>query len=108
MKHASSHPSVPLNARANSSRLLTWRANFAVVMAIIILTALGVVSFLSIQELVRTSDKSTESHVVLTTIEDLFSQVKDAQRGMRGFVIRGAHACSGVHQRRSTGNYRWT
>ena len=63
--------------------------NIGVSLALPLLIIIGVVSFLSINRLTDTIRLVTYSHSIVDTLEDVYSQLKDAQRGERGYVLTG-------------------
>ena len=54
-----------------------------------ILVVIGAVSYRSLTGLVETSDQAAQTQKVLGKLEDLLSQVKDAETGQRGYIITG-------------------
>lgn len=62
-------------------------AGFSVSMVIVL--ALGVVSYRNTQRLFETSKQVTHTHDVLQQIEQVVSTAKDAETGQRGYVITG-------------------
>lgn len=62
-------------------------AGFAVLL--IILLAVGVVSYLNTRKLIRDSNRVAHSHEVLDELEGTLSAIKDAETGQRGYIITG-------------------
>lgn len=54
-----------------------------------ILVGVGIVSYRSLSELVEASNQAAYSYKVIENLEKLFSQIKDAETGNRGYVITG-------------------
>jgi methyl-accepting chemotaxis protein len=65
-------------------------AGFALVF--LLLLAIGVAAYRSIDSLSRTSLLVNDSHVVLENISEIHSLMKDVETGTRGFVITGEEA----------------
>jgi methyl-accepting chemotaxis protein len=65
-------------------------AGFAISFAL--LAGIGVVAYRSTVSLTKTSYLVAHSHIVLDTIADVLSRMKDAETGQRGFVITGDDA----------------
>jgi CheY-like chemotaxis protein/signal transduction histidine kinase len=62
-------------------------ASFALSLAI--LTSIGLISYQSTNELIETSRKENHTYQVLSKLEDLHSQLINAETGQRGYVITG-------------------
>jgi methyl-accepting chemotaxis protein len=62
-------------------------AGFA--LPLVTLIIFGVLSYQSTRNLVANNQSVTESNAVLANLEDIFSMMKDIQRGARGYVITG-------------------
>ncbi len=54
-----------------------------------LLTAIGTVAYRAINTLAQTSDSVAHTHRVLENLSSLFSLLKDAETGQRGYVITG-------------------
>jgi methyl-accepting chemotaxis protein len=65
-------------------------AGFA--LSLVLLTAIGGVSYRSITKLTRTSQWVTHTHEVLEHIDRLLGLLKDAETGQRGYLITGDEA----------------
>jgi sigma-54 dependent transcriptional regulator, acetoin dehydrogenase operon transcriptional activator AcoR len=65
------------------------KINLGFTLALALLIAISVLSFRSINLLIDTIHLVTHSHAVIDTLEELFSELKDAQRGERGYVLTG-------------------
>jgi methyl-accepting chemotaxis protein len=65
-------------------------AGFA--LSLVLLIAIGAVSYLSITRLTRTSQWITHTHEVLEHIDRVLSLLKDAETGQRGYLITGDEA----------------
>jgi methyl-accepting chemotaxis protein len=65
-------------------------AGFA--LSLVLLIAIGGVSYFSITKLMRTSQWITHTHEVLEHIDRVLSLLKDAETGQRGYVITGDEA----------------
>ena len=57
--------------------------------AFVITMAIGIVSYLSTAHLIGTSRWVRHTHEVLIEVDEVFSQLKDAQAGERGYLITG-------------------
>jgi len=57
--------------------------------ALLIVGAIGVVSYRSTTRLAETTAQVTRSHAILVTYETLLSLLKDAQRGAYGYILTG-------------------
>src|SRR5689334_17990997 len=62
------------------------------VVSSLLLLAIGTASYRAAHSLVATSQQVTHSHQVLEHIANLISLLKDAETGMRGYVITGDEA----------------
>src|SRR5580698_6108278 len=58
----------------------------------ILLAAIGIVAYRSIDSLTKTSYAVTHSHTVLERLANVLNQLTDAETGQRGFVITGDEA----------------
>ena len=58
----------------------------------ILLAAIGIVAYRSIDSLTKTSYAVTHSHAVLERLANVLTQLTDAETGQRGFVITGDEA----------------
>ena len=65
-------------------------AGFA--LSLVLLIAIGAVSYLSITKLTRTSQSVTHTHEVLEHIDGVLGLLKDAETGQRGYMITGDEA----------------
>jgi CHASE3 domain sensor protein len=65
-------------------------AGFA--LSLVLLIAIGTVSYLSITKLMRTSEWVAHTHEVLERIDNVLSSLKDAETGQRGYVLTGDEA----------------
>jgi methyl-accepting chemotaxis protein len=65
-------------------------AGFA--LSLILLIAIGTVAYTNISKLTATSEWVTHTHEVLEHIAGIFSLLKDAETGQRGYVITGDEA----------------
>ncbi|BCS54219.1 response regulator [Geobacter sp. SVR] len=75
-----------MNLSTNNKILFTYSVAFAIIIA----TAL--VSCYSTIRLIETAEWVEHTHEVLREIEEVFSLLKDAQRGERGYIITGDEA----------------
>jgi CHASE3 domain sensor protein len=62
-------------------------AGFAV--SLVLLVAIGTVSYISIAKLSSTSEWVTHTHEVLEHVAGVLGQLKDAETGQRGYIITG-------------------
>jgi methyl-accepting chemotaxis protein len=58
-------------------------------LALVVVGALGIVVYRATAELVDSNDWVTHTHKVKEVLADVFSQLKDAETGARGFVLTG-------------------
>ena len=58
-------------------------------LALLILVAIGVVAYQSIQNLTVTAGLVSRTHEVLGTLESVLSTIKDAETGQRGYLLVG-------------------
>ena len=58
-------------------------------LALTVIVLIGVVAYRSTNKYIETSSWVTHSHQVLERLDTLFSLMKDAQRGERGYIITG-------------------
>jgi PAS domain S-box-containing protein len=58
-------------------------------LASVILAGIAMVSYRSLTELVETSNQAAHSYRVLEKLEEVLSQIKDAESGQRGYLITG-------------------
>jgi methyl-accepting chemotaxis protein len=58
-------------------------------LALAILVAIGTVSYRSTEKLTETAEWVTHTHQVLEALESVFSTMKDAETGQRGYVLTG-------------------
>jgi len=61
-------------------------------LALVLLIAIGAVSYRSFAKLTTTAEWVTHTHQVLEHISGLYGQLKDAETGQRGYVITGDEA----------------
>jgi CHASE3 domain sensor protein len=61
-------------------------------LALVLLIAIGAVSYRSFAKLATSSEWVTHTHQVLEHISGLYGQLKDAETGQRGYVITGDEA----------------
>lgn len=59
------------------------------ILALLILVFIGIVSYRNVKHFEDNANLRKHAHDVLITLEELQSQLKDAQRGERGYVITG-------------------
>lgn len=90
MNDVSPVPSVP----KGRVRLWRWTIGRRVVagymVALLLMTGVGVVSFMNTQTLVDNNRWVGHTHEVLNETDAILSSLKDAETGQRGFVITGA------------------
>ena len=65
-------------------------AGFA--LALLLLIAIGAISYRSFAKLATTSEWVTHTHQVLEHISGLYGQLKDAETGQRGYIVTGDEA----------------
>jgi CHASE3 domain sensor protein len=58
-------------------------------LTLVILLVIGVVSYRNTTSFIETAHRVEHTHEVMTILERVFSLLKDAQRGSRGYVITG-------------------
>ena len=75
---------------------------FGFAASFMLLLAIGLVAYRSIDSLTRTSYLVTHTHVVLEHIAGLLSQLKDAETGQRGFALTGDEAYLEPYQSATT------
>ncbi|MDE1152678.1 MAG: response regulator [Micavibrio sp.] len=80
-------PASPVKARIGGKNEAAIAFGFAAVLLFFVLS--GVVSYLNISTLNRNSDLVVHTHEVLSAIDILQSQMKDAETGQRGFLLTG-------------------
>src|SRR5580700_462981 len=68
---------------------LRQKINIAFVMALIILGLVGFASHRSVTGLVETSQHVGHTHDVVTNLENVLSNIKDAETGQRGYLLTG-------------------
>jgi signal transduction histidine kinase len=72
---------------------MTWsiakKVNAGIAVALAILIAVDVASYLSLNRLIRTADAVTEIYEILDQFDDVLLQLQDAETGQRGYVITG-------------------
>jgi len=82
-----------LGASMPHEKLENWsidrKINAGFALALVLLVVIGIISFMSINRMTDTIRLLTHSHAIVDTLEDLFSELKDAQRGERGYVLTG-------------------
>src|ERR1700722_11854502 len=61
----------------------------AFAMVLVILIAIGAISFMSTRKLVETSRMVGQSHDGLEKMQEILSLLKDAETGQRGFLLTG-------------------
>src|SRR5687767_1742667 len=64
-------------------RNLTW--GFGI--SLLILLTSSVASFISIRQLIKSSESVAHTHTVLQKVEEIISSTKDAETGQRGFLL---------------------
>jgi CheY-like chemotaxis protein/signal transduction histidine kinase len=58
-------------------------------LSLAILTTIGLISYQSTNELIETSDREKHTYQVLSQLQDLNSQLINAETGQRGYIITG-------------------
>jgi len=58
-------------------------------LSLLLLFISSLASYISIHNLVKSSDMVSHSNVVMTNLEDVISTLKDAETGQRGFLLTG-------------------
>lgn len=61
----------------------------AFALGLLMLTLMGLICYLSTNELISTSRKENHTYLVLSKIEDLNSKLQSAETGQRGYIITG-------------------
>jgi signal transduction histidine kinase len=61
----------------------------AFVVGVVYLAVIGAVAYASVNRFAETTDRAERTHVVLRTLEEVFSIITGAETGTRGFVITG-------------------
>jgi methyl-accepting chemotaxis protein len=61
-------------------------------LALAILVVIGILAYTNTSSMVRAADWRTHTYVVLSRLDLLLSEVKDAETGQRGFVLTGDEA----------------
>jgi methyl-accepting chemotaxis protein len=77
-------------------------------LSMIVVVALGVISYRSTTVLLQTGRQVTHTYQVLQQIEQIFSELKDAETGQRGYIITGADSYLGPYAagvQRLTGDF---
>ena len=59
------------------------------VVGVVYLAVIGAVAYASVNRFAETSERAERTHIVLRTLEEVFSVVTGAETGSRGFVITG-------------------
>ncbi|HKX32581.1 MAG TPA: CHASE3 domain-containing protein [Blastocatellia bacterium] len=65
------------------------RAFGGLILALSTLIGIGWASYQSINNLITTNHEETHSYVVLRTLEDVYSQLKEVERGQNAYVVTG-------------------
>ena len=58
-------------------------------MGLVLLIGLSVISYRSLNDLTQTADEVTNTHLVMSKLEEVLSDFKDVVSGYRGYVLRG-------------------
>ena len=61
----------------------------AFVVGVVYLAVIGAVAYASVNRFAETTDRAERTHIVLRTLEEVFSIITGAETGTRGFVITG-------------------
>ena len=77
------NPALTLRKPLELTRKLGLPLSFGIIIAI------GIVSYRETHSLLETNRKLTHTHAVIAAIEAVFSTLKDAESGRRGYVITG-------------------
>jgi PAS domain S-box-containing protein len=64
-------------------------ALLAFLMGLALLIGLSVISYRSLNDLTQTADEVTNTHLVMSKLEEVLSDFKDVVSGYRGYVLRG-------------------
>jgi signal transduction histidine kinase len=75
--------------RALRRLTLAEKVAAAFVVGVVYLAVIGAVAYASVNRFADTTERAERTHVVLRTLEEMFSLVTGAETGSRGFVITG-------------------
>ena len=59
------------------------------VVGVVYLAVIGAIAYTSVNRFAETTDRAERTHIVLRTLEEVFSTVTGAETGTRGYVITG-------------------
>ncbi|MBH8563987.1 response regulator [Nostoc sp. CENA67] len=65
------------------------KIGFGFAISVALLTTIGLISYQSTNELIKTSGREQHTYQVLSQLEELGSQVTNAETGQRGYIITG-------------------
>ena len=65
------------------------KIGFGFAMSVALLTTIGLISYQSTNKLIETSRREKHTYQVLSQLEELSSQVTNAETGQRGYIITG-------------------
>ena len=66
-----------------------WSKSAGFAVGLVIITAIGVSSYVSTQRLIEANRSVTHTHEVIEGLEHILSLLKDAETGQRGFILAG-------------------